>query len=192
MNWLDQVLSRAPGHEQQVVERYTNGLLALARRRLPEKIRKRVDPEDIVQSVYRSFFRRLEAGEFGFEESHDVWRLLAVMTYRKSQNAVKYHHREQRNAQRDVSFQSADDSSLSQDPIDPLPTPDDLAVFVECLEILLEKLPEKYQRIVTLRMEGFSIAEIADEVELSQRSVLRVLSHTRELAAEILEQGESI
>ncbi len=66
------MLTGEPDHERAVVDRYTQGLLEVARRQLPDRVRRRVDPEDVVQSVYRSFFRRLDAGKFAFEESHDV------------------------------------------------------------------------------------------------------------------------
>ncbi len=36
--------------------RYAERLIGLVRLRLSEKLARRVDPEDIVQSVYRSFF----------------------------------------------------------------------------------------------------------------------------------------
>jgi len=75
-DWLTQILARRPGFEAELVERYTQRLLALARRQLPERVRSRVDAEDVVQSVYRSFFRRLNEDRFSFADSHDVWRLL--------------------------------------------------------------------------------------------------------------------
>ncbi len=133
-SWLERILSGAPNHERDVVERYTQGLLELARRQLPDKIRRRVDPEDIVQSVYRSFFRRLDAGEFEFEESHDVWRLLAVITFRKSRNQVKHHRRQQRDSFREVHYEATDESGRSHEPIDPAPDASDLAIMVDCLE----------------------------------------------------------
>lgn len=91
-SWLGRFQSAEPGYEAEVVERYTLRLLELARRQLPERVRRRVDPEDVVQSVYRSFFRRLNDGQFNFDDSHDIWRLLAAITFRKSKNAVKFQN----------------------------------------------------------------------------------------------------
>ncbi len=184
--WLDRVLARGPGYESELVVRYSSRLLALAQSRLPASVRRRVDAEDVLQSVFRSFFRRMDEGQFDFEETHDIWLLLAAMTFRKVHNAVKFQKRQQRDVGRDVPLRSSQESNLVWEPTDPAPRPDDLVIFVECLDALLARLPENYQRIVTLRMEGFSIAAISDQVELTQRSVLRVLAHTRDLAAEIL------
>lgn len=68
-DWLERVIGSEPGFEGELVDRYTRRLLELARRQLPERVRRRVDPEDVVQSVYRSFFRRLNDGQFNFGSS---------------------------------------------------------------------------------------------------------------------------
>src|SRR5262245_23319990 len=102
-DWLDRVLTGKPGHERELVERYTARLLQVARRQLPDRMRGRLHPEDIVQSVFRSFFGRLRHGEFSFADSHDLWRLLTVMTYHKVQNTIKYHQRGRRDVRRERS-----------------------------------------------------------------------------------------
>ncbi|MCA9177542.1 MAG: sigma-70 family RNA polymerase sigma factor [Planctomycetales bacterium] len=184
--WLERVLSGAPGHEQELVERYTAGLLQLARRQLPDRIRRRIDPDDIVQSVYRSFFRRLKGGEFSFQESHDVWKLLAVMTFRKVRNQIKHHRRQQRDSFREVSLPTIGALGTAAEPIDHAPEAADLAIMLDYLEQLLAKLPERHHLVVTLRMEGYSTAEVAERAGVSKRTVLRVLSHLQDLAVELI------
>src|SRR6185295_15765908 len=46
----------------EVFHRFTGRLIGLARRRLDHLVRPKVDAEDILQSVYRSFFRRSAGG----------------------------------------------------------------------------------------------------------------------------------
>jgi RNA polymerase sigma-70 factor (ECF subfamily) len=187
-DWLGRVVSGEPGFEREVVERFTDRLLAFARRQLPDRLRRRVDPEDVVQSVYKSFFRRLGDGQFAFEESHDVWRLLAAITFRKARNAVKFHTRNRRDVRRDLPLAPADDSAhLPAEPAAPEPTAADLATLYDCLERLLAGLPENYRAIVVRRLEGDSIEEIARHVGRSRRTVLRVLAHLPELAARQLD-----
>lgn len=144
-DWLAKFLSAEPGFEQQVVERYTERLMALARRHLPDRMRRRVDPEDVLQSVYRSFFRRLNDGRFSFEESHDVWRLLAAMTFHKTINAVKYHQRTRRDVRRDISLQANDDSEATN-LAEVIPSHDDITVLFQCLDHLIANLPETIVR----------------------------------------------
>ena len=179
-DWLECVLTGKPGHERELVERYTVRLLQVARRQLPERLRGRLDPEDILQSVFRSFFGRLRQGEFSFADSHDLWRLLCVMTYHKVQNSIKYHQRRRRDVRREhASTDSPEGAALA----DRAPGPEDVVVLCECLERLVQDLPPEYRTIVTLRLQGDTIAEIAKKVAYSQRTVLRVLGHVQAAAA---------
>lgn len=175
----------APGFERDLVERYTERLLDLARRQLPVSVSRRLDPQDVVQSVYRSFFQRLREGRFSFEDSGDMWRLLAAMTFQKAREAGKFHHRQRRNARRDVSL--ADDSS----PADPEPSPDDLAVLVECLDLLVARMPVKYREIAIHRLNGDSIEQIATKVGRSSRTVLRAMSEMERLATRWIAGSEA-
>jgi RNA polymerase sigma factor (sigma-70 family) len=185
-DWLAQMLSGEPDGEQEAFTRYAHRLLGLARRHLPERVRQRVDPEDIVQSVYRSFFRRVRDGQFRFEESDDVWRLLAAMTYHKACDAVRFHHRTRRDVRRDLPLQPGDEAAGPND-AEPTPGPEDVAALYAALERLLAQLPDNYRTIVVRRLEGDSIQQIAGRVERTTRTVHRVLAHVQELAAQLLE-----
>jgi RNA polymerase sigma-70 factor (ECF subfamily) len=183
-SWLQRVTSAESGFERDIVDRYSQRLMALARRRLPDRLRGRVDPEDVVQSVYRSFFRRLADGRFQFEASLDLWRLLAAMTFYKVRNAIRFHQRERRDVRRETSMEGSAEGSPYADPT---PGPEDLVTFLECLEQLLARAPKNYREIVVLRLEGLSIAEIAERIDRSQRTVLRALSRLGEVIASELE-----
>lgn len=188
-DWLDRLLVSQPGSERELVERYTLRLMEFARRQLPERVQRRVDPEDVVQSVYRSFFRRLKEGQFNFEESQDVWRLLAAMTFCKARNVVKFHQRGRRDVRRDAGLQPFHAATESHGLCDPEPGAEDVALMLDCLEQLLAKLPDNYRQIVVHRLEGDSIEEIAHKVNRTRRTVLRVLAHVQELGSSQLEAG---
>lgn len=70
---VEAILQSTPGYEDRIFERYANRLIGYASARVPGKLSGRVDSDDIVQSVFRSFFRRNRDGEFSFEESLDLW-----------------------------------------------------------------------------------------------------------------------
>jgi RNA polymerase sigma factor (sigma-70 family) len=184
VDWLDRVLQSRPECERELVERYTTRLLQLAARQLPERMRGRLDPEDIVQSVFRSFFGRLRRGEFSFEDSQDLWRLLTVMTYHKAQNSIKHHQRGRRDVRRERTVAEQCEAGLAE----PAPGPEDLVILYECLEHLLLGLPDEYRAIVTLRLQGETIAEIARKAAYSQRTVLRVLGNVHAAAVKELER----
>ncbi|MCX7422328.1 MAG: sigma-70 family RNA polymerase sigma factor [Planctomycetia bacterium] len=178
---LDSPLMHAAINDAEVVRQYSQRLIAFARTRLPDDLARRVDPEDVVQSAYRSFFRRLNQGEFEFEGEHDLWQLLATITYCKTQNLVKHHHRQKRDARRD------EPTPISNGLVDREPGPEDVAMFYESLGKLLSELPDHYREFVLLRLEGYSIEEIAQRVQRSQRTVLRVLARLRKLGEAQLE-----
>jgi DNA-directed RNA polymerase specialized sigma24 family protein len=63
--------------EDELFARYTSRLIELARRRLSAKLGRRLDPEDVVQSAYRSFCASARADRYTLRGSGDLWRLLA-------------------------------------------------------------------------------------------------------------------
>jgi RNA polymerase sigma-70 factor (ECF subfamily) len=182
-SWLQRIVTGEPGFEREIVNRYTQRLLALARQGLPDRLRRRLDPDDVLQSVYRSFFRRFNQGEFSFAESHDVWRLLAVMTYHKVQYSVRHHQRGRRDVRREIAGSLGNIDRAGMRSSEAEPGPHDVSTLFDCLENLLHELPELYRDIVVQRLEGASIAEIAATVNRSQRTVLRVLANVRDSAA---------
>ncbi len=60
---------------RELFDRYVHRLIGVARNRLSVKLARRVDPEDIVQSAYRSFFRGADDGNYSLEAQ---WRPVAV------------------------------------------------------------------------------------------------------------------
>jgi DNA-directed RNA polymerase specialized sigma24 family protein len=175
-----------PGFECKLVERYTERLLDLARRRLPDALRRRLDPEDVVQSVYRSFFQRLREGRFSFDDSGDLWRLLAAMTFQKACEAGKFHQRQRRDARRDRSLAPDGSANVTAEPATVEPGPDDLAALVECMDLLVARLPEKYRDIAVHRLNGDSVEEIAGKVNRTTRTVFRALADMESLAIQLM------
>ena len=77
---------------------YFRELLLLARNHLDPRIRRRVGAEDVLQSMYCSFCRRQQRGDFDLAGRDDLRKLLVTITLRKARNAA-HHHRQ---AKRDV------------------------------------------------------------------------------------------
>ena len=188
-DWVKTIVDLEDGYEEIVFNQYAHRLIGLARNKLPNNLQRRVDADDIVQSVFRSFFRRNQEGQFDFDDTFDVWHLLAAITYRKVMNSIKHHYRDKRNPGREVRAAGSDESLAEGPPVaDRTPGPEDLNIVVDYLNWILGQLPEDYQQILQMRMEGFSIAEVADEVKVSERTVKRVLARVRDIAAEKLNQ----
>ena len=141
---------------------------------------RRVDPEDIVQSVFRTFFRRLSVGHYDVPDGEEIWRLLLVIALNKIRTVGNFH----KAAKRDVRRTSTVDER--HEPA----TDDDIAMTVLRLVVdeALEGLPESSRKIVELRIEGHEVAEIAEKVGRSKRSVERILQGFRSQLGALIEQ----
>src|SRR5262245_22932014 len=64
-------------------ERMFRRRLALVDVQLDANLRQKLDPEDVVQSVLRSFFRRYPSARFDPADPDALWPLLAQIALRK-------------------------------------------------------------------------------------------------------------
>src|SRR5271163_4177723 len=72
----------------ELFHRYASRLILFVRSRLSGRIARRLDPEDVVQSAYRSFFGGTRDGRYVPHRGGDLWQLLVVITLHKLQLQV--------------------------------------------------------------------------------------------------------
>src|SRR5262249_6637128 len=151
--------------------------IELARRQLGPQIRQKVDPEDVLQSVFRSFFRRNAEGQFGeFESWDNLWAMLVVLTQRKCGRRIDYFHAARRDVQREVSCPGpADRSSADLAPSADEPTPSEAAMLTETVERLMNNLEGRHREILSLSLQGYNPSEVSARVGCTERTVYRVL-----------------
>jgi RNA polymerase sigma-70 factor (ECF subfamily) len=114
-----------------------------------------------------------------------MWKLLLVIALNKVRAAGAFH----RAAKRDVrqtkggeAFQFAVESRSG-------PDEEALTVLRLVVEDLLAELPGSHRRMIELRIEGHEVAQIAEQVQRSKRSVERVIQEfCRHLNALIREE----
>jgi len=167
------------GHEAaagEIFDRYVRRLIALTRSRISSKLARRVDPEDVVQSAYRSFFVHAREGDFVFNRAGDLWRLLAAITLHKLHRQVERHT----TLRRDVGQEKETDSDfLPSNQAAPEPTPEEAVAVVEQLGRVMQQTEPQTRRVLEMRLQGHSIEQIAVEIEQSQRTVRRLLEGVR-------------
>jgi RNA polymerase sigma factor (sigma-70 family) len=162
-------------------QRYAERLLALARRRLSPLLVRHVDPEDVVQSAYRSFFTGARAGRFALERSGDLWRLLVAITLHKLQHQVERHTTAKRAVSRECHPDERNNPArLQEEILAREPTPAEAAALTDTLQQLLRGLQPLECRMVELRLQGYSLDEIAADVRRSERTVRRLLERVKE------------
>src|SRR5262249_5841259 len=90
---------------REVFQRFVGKLIRLAGRRFDAVLRRKVDPEGVVQSAYKSFFVRYGEGKLEVQDWGNLWGLLTVITLRKCLDRVEYHRAGSRDVQREAAAQ---------------------------------------------------------------------------------------
>ena len=160
-------------------ERYVARLTALARSRLSSSLKRRLDPEDIVLSAFRSFFVGAREGRWNAECDEDMWSLLAMLTLRKLARQSRRHRSEKRSVMRETEA-PAGWSAMARD----VPTAEEAAQLTDELEWLVESAMGLDREVLLLQLRGCDVAEIARALEISERTVRRSQQRTRESVTE--------
>ena len=165
--------------------RYLQELLLLARSHLSARIRCREDEEDVLQSMYKSFCIRQRRGDFDLANRDELWSLLVQITVRKVRNAANRHLQGKRDVRRedartpDRSGEDLPGTILDQIDSDG-PTPAEAALLNEALERRFQMLKDPNLRQIALwKLEGYTNAEIAAQLECTVRTVERKLERIR-------------
>ena len=166
----------------ELFARYFARLTALARARLSSRLARRVDPEDVVLSAYRSFFVAARAGRYTLGQEGDLGRLLAAVTRHKLLHQARHHGAARRSGAAEVTLGPG---LVAAGP----PIPDAVAL-ADGLEWVRSRLDPLDRPVLELRLLGHDLAEIAARTGRSERTVRRALVRVRALVQAALLGGE--
>jgi RNA polymerase sigma factor (sigma-70 family) len=172
---------------EELFSRYFERLTLLARSRLSPRLARRTDPEDIVLSVFRSFFVGARAGRFALRRGGDLWRLLASITKHKLLGQVRHQTADRRSVDIELPLEQAEEGRFPGRQQEP--TPEDAVALADELERVLSQLNVFGRRVLELRLQGAQLAEIAEDTGRSERTIRRTLAQIRELMAEQLDDA---
>jgi RNA polymerase sigma-70 factor (ECF subfamily) len=165
---------------QELFRQYVGRLVALARSRLSDKMAARIDPEDVVQSAYRSFFAHARDGDYDLRHGGDLWQLLLSITLHKLHDQVKRHSAKKRAVEQEVSFSSEDSLQHLQPHLAASePSPVEALALVDEVEGIMRALSPVHRRIVELRLQGHTVPEIAVSTDRCPHTVRRVLEQVK-------------
>jgi RNA polymerase sigma-70 factor (ECF subfamily) len=152
-------------------EHFTRRLIGLARRHLDVRLQHKVDPEDVVQSAYKSFLLRYGEPDFSEQGLDSLWSLLTLITVRKCADRARYYKAGCRNVAREAQVAQSSDwrAAIAREP-----TPEHAAVMVETVEGLLAKLPTGERPVIELSLQGYSTQEVSERLGRAERSVRRL------------------
>jgi RNA polymerase sigma-70 factor (ECF subfamily) len=170
---LQQVKGGSESAATALYRRYADHLRALTARQSSAALSARMDPDDIVQSVFRTFFRRVNADQYEVPRGDDLWRLFLVIALNKIRNAAAHHTAAKRDARQTVPLGDAPAGGS---------TPDDAEFTALRLVVddAIAALPESSRQMVRLRIDGHEVGDIAARAGRSKRSVERVLQQFRD------------
>src|SRR4051794_21274922 len=94
-NWLLRLDDEAA---RRIWERYVRRLLNVAQQDLERAVQARLGAEDVVQSAFRSYFRR--RADYDLADRDELWSLLVTITLNKVRNANRHHRRKKRDVRR--------------------------------------------------------------------------------------------
>ncbi len=178
---MDRLKGGDPQASYEIFNRFSRRLVGLARSRLDERLRRKVDPEDVMQSAFKSFFRVHADGQLDLPSWDSLWALLTVITLRKCGHRIDYFRAACRDVAREVTPRPSDEDSVASfEAIAREPTPSDAALLTETVEQVMRGLEEREQEVLALSLQGLSVPEISTQVGRTERTVHRVLKRVRE------------
>jgi RNA polymerase sigma factor (sigma-70 family) len=167
---------------------YGQRLNAVARNQFPTGLKRRLAPEDIVQSTCRSFFHRVTTGKLQLSDSESLWRLLCAITLNKTRMKQRFHLAQRRaiNQEQTQDLLSPEGSFTINEPTSQDQLPDEAVMFTEQLENIMNLLDDTERSILQLKLEDHTNDEIAARVGRSARTVRRVLTRLQEKLEHLL------
>jgi len=178
----------APGpinyNDSEEIIRLLKRLVPFALTKIDKLLVSKLDPEDIVQSVFRNFFTALQKGNFKPASWEEMWYLLAKMTIWKCNSKLEFYLSQTRDVRIEKPFDSKED--VSTDPL----FLDEKLILEESLDLVMMKLQdENRKKVFCLILQGHSPAEIAEEFGVSKRTIERFKNDIKEILTLEIYQG---
>ena len=171
--WLEQAKHGREEGLEQIWQLYFSRLVQLARKATPGNRDLFLDEEDIVQSTLASFYSRIQEGQYPeLNDRQGLWKLLISITLNKARALSRKEGR--RRELLEERFTAGEFFKTE-------PTPDFAAQMTEQIGILLDRLDKPLlRRIAVAKLEGFTNAQIAEQIGKSVPTVerkLRLIRH---------------
>lgn len=182
-HWIELVKTGNSVAANHIWQHYFERLVRSIRGRLYGLNRAASDEEDIVLSVFDSFYDAAEKGRFpDLSDRDDLWRLLLRMSARKVIDKRRREDRKRRGG--GVNIHSLDHAPDDQSIIEAIghePSPEMALMMQEAVERFFSQLGVGQLRdLAGAKLEGYSNAELASQFGCSERTIERRLHLIRE------------
>lgn len=164
---LSDLLTRASRGEEtaiaEMIARFEPEIRLIARRQLSAPLRPYVDSMDLVQAVHQDLLLGLRDGRFQFSSQGRLFALATLLIRRKSARLWQQHRRQQRQSGVRPAANPLADVILSLQDRD---NPEFNVSQRDEIQHLLDQLSPEEQELITLRLEGYSTADVARQLGL--------------------------
>ncbi|MCA9214321.1 MAG: hypothetical protein KDB27_14715 [Planctomycetales bacterium] len=156
----------------ELYAKYAERLQILASRQTGKKLGTQLEADDVVQSVFRTFFRRVTEGFFDVPPSDEIWNLFLVIALNKIRRTAAFYSRKKR----DISVQVPLNAAVEVEHADETP----FAALQMTVDELLDGVSDQHRKMIEMRIQAYELRDIAAEVRRSSRTVERVLKQFRD------------
>ena len=167
----------------QLWDAFYERLRGAVRHRVREIRRPVASESEVALSAFNSFLNRARDGQFPELANQDeMWKLLKTIAIRKSNDLRKNLRAQKRGGhqavynQADLSADSdAPDAGINAATVDQ-PSPSLQSEISDLFSTLLERLPDdRHRDVILLKLQGASIALIAEHLNTTTRTVQRLI-----------------
>ena len=171
---IHQVQQGSQEAAQQLATAYGPHVRRYVHRSLTREMRSQYDSLDFVQLVWASFFYQPEDLP-QIETPAQLIGYLVRMAQHKLLDEERRLHTQKNDVDREQRFDLPDKHITSRDP-----TPSAVAIFREEWDTLVNRQPGEVGRVVQLRYEGATYQEIADELQINERTARKTIDRLRD------------
>jgi RNA polymerase sigma-70 factor (ECF subfamily) len=141
---------------------------------------RRLDADDIVQSVFCAFFQAVRRGYYDVPDGEDLWRLIVVIALNKVRAKKIFHQAARRDIRRTAPAYCLESQKQ----------PGEVSgrFLRSAFEEALEQLSGMERDLAELLIQGYRVTEIASKVGRSKRTVERNLQTVRQKLSRLLEK----
>ena len=185
--------------QQALWERYFQRLAGLARKKLAAGTRRVVDEDDIALSTLDSFFQATEQGRYpDLRDRTELWPLLAQIAVCKALKQREHNLAAKRgggSVRGDSAVDGPSDSDGAHPGFDQFfsadPTPGSVAELNELVRHLMSRLEDDVtlRAVAEFKLSGHTNREIAEKLEVSERTVERKLVRIRSFWTMLCEES---
>ena len=171
---------------REVFEKFAARLIGLARGQFNQLLARKVDPEDVVQSAYKSFFVRHRAGKLEVGDWDGLWHMLTLITLRKCADRAQYFKARRRDVGREAGGDQPDAVLAA---LDREPKAEEAVILAETVENLFRDVSAHERPVLELSLQGYTVPEICERLGRAERTVRRLRERVRKRLERLQESG---